>query len=197
MGVTPVSHGAALPHIRTSAVDLSEMVLLRSVGGMRLPTPGDPGEQPGKPTADEVAGETVGDSLIHAIFVLVSPEDQPGQHLRILAQIAGRVDDEGFLDEWIRARNEQEMKEALLRNDRYLSLRLRADGPAAALIGKELRELDMPGGSLVAIIRRNHGVVIPRGSTVLERGDRLTILGEPDSLRTLSLRYGKGVPDEP
>ena len=34
---------------------------------------------------------------IHAIFFLISPEKDPSQHLRLLAQLAGHVDKEGFM----------------------------------------------------------------------------------------------------
>ena len=33
---------------------------------------------------------------VAAVFFLISPEKDPTQHLRILAQIAGRVDDDSF-----------------------------------------------------------------------------------------------------
>ncbi|HIF06426.1 MAG TPA: hypothetical protein EYQ64_05590, partial [Gemmatimonadetes bacterium] len=38
---------------------------------------------------------------------------------------------------------------------------------------------------LLHVVRRGHDVVIPRGATVLERGDRLTIIGEPAGLHIL------------
>ncbi len=50
----------------------------------------------------------------------------------------------------------------------------------------------MPEGSLVALIRRQGEVLVPRGRTVLQEGDRLTIIGEPMGLATLAERYGKG-----
>jgi len=40
----------------------------------------------------------------------VSPEADPGRHLRTLAQIAERVDDAEFLPEWINARSPRELR---------------------------------------------------------------------------------------
>ena len=48
---------------------------------------------------------------IHAFFFLISPEENPGQHLRILAQIASHVDNSNFIKNWLEAKNEQEQKE--------------------------------------------------------------------------------------
>lgn len=55
--------------------------------------------------------------------------------------------------------------------------------------GKALRDLALPEGVLVALIRRGDRTVVPRGSTMLRGGDRLTVLGDPDALRDLEERY--------
>lgn len=47
-----------------------------------------------------------------------------------------------------------------------------------ALHGKQLRSLKLPGDMLVLAIRRGNELMIPRGNTVLEMGDKLTILGD-------------------
>ena len=124
------------------------------------------------------------------MFVFLSGERDPGQHLRILAQLAGRVEDDNFIKEWLASRDDQELKETLLRDDRFLSLELRTGTPSEALIGRALKELRMPEGSLVALIRRRGETLVPRGGTVLHEWDRLTIIGEPLGLKELVERYG-------
>jgi Trk K+ transport system NAD-binding subunit len=106
-----------------------------------------------------------------------------------LAQIAGRVDKEGFMDDWLSASNQQELKEVILRDDRLLALTLEPGTPSASLIGRALKDIPLPEGTLIALVRRGPEVVIPRGATVLERGDRLTIIGEPVGLGTLAERF--------
>lgn len=44
------------------------------------------------------------------------------------------------------------------------------------VVGKPIMELDFPRGSLVLCFQRGHDVIIPRGDTVIEPGDRLVIL---------------------
>jgi hypothetical protein len=104
---------------------------------------------------------------------------------------------EGFMASWREARNEQVLKEILLRDERYLSLRLRPDGPAAERVGRALCDLDLPPGTLVALVHRRGEIVVPRGSTVLRGGDRLTILGGPEEVAALRRRYGRGGGDAP
>ncbi len=42
-----------------------------------------------------------------------------------------------------------------------------------------------PRDCLIAIVRRGDFTFVPRGSTVLQTGDRLTIIGQPEGIGTL------------
>ena len=178
VGMTPVSHGVALPHLRLTTIGSSQMVLVRCIDGIEMDADVDSAG-----TAQEQP------EPVRAVFFLVSPEKNPGQHLRILAQIAGRVDKEDFMDAWLSASNHQELKEAVLRDERVLALTLEPDTPTASLIGLALKDLNMPEGTLIALVSRESEVIVPRGATVLEEGDRLTVIGEPAGLKILAQRF--------
>ncbi|WP_412060686.1 amino acid permease [Rubrivirga sp. IMCC45206] len=171
-GATPVARGVALPHLRLSDIDQPELVIVRSKTPLHVPAE---------------AGEP--DRAVEAVFFLLSPEDPPGQHLQMLAALAGRIDEPDFADEWRGAATEQALKEVLLHNDRTLHLLVRDDGPTAGLAGKALREVRLPPGVLVALVHRDGQIAVPGGSTVLEVGDRLTVLGEPAAIRTLAATF--------
>ena len=178
IGSTPVTHGVGLPHLRIDGIEHCEMVLVRSLPGIHIQF------------ADPLTGHEV-ETQLTAIFFLFSPEHDPSQHLRILAQIARRADDENFLREWHSASDEAELKEVLLRDEAFLLLTLRRDHATTDLIGSALRETDFPEGCLVAMLRRGGRMVIPRGDTVLQENDRLTILGNSKGLRSLETRFGE------
>lgn len=175
VGATPSTRGVSLPHLRLPGIEEPEMVIVRSRPGVRV-------------NVTDVLGGHSPDDPVHALFFLVSPEADPRRHLRILAQLAERVGDEGFMRDWLAARHESALKEILLRDERFLSLRLTRGGPAESWIGRTLAELDMPDGALVALVRRRGSTLVPRGGTVLEAGDRLTILGEPGEVDELRRR---------
>ncbi len=181
-GGAPVSHGAALLHARLPVLDDSAMVLVRCRGGV---TAAD--------SMGEIARQTRSQS-VQAVFVLVSGENDPGRHLRILAQLAGRVEDETFIPEWLSSADEQQLKETLLRDDRFLSLRLEAGQPEAKWVGLSLQKLDLPEGVLVALIRRGGRSIVPQWRTVLQAGDRVTIIGEPAELGELARSLGRELP---
>lgn len=176
-GATPVSHGTALPHLRIPDADVPEMVLVRSFEGLAV--------EVGDQFTDERHGE-----LIHAVFFLVSPEGKPGQHLRLLAGIAGRADDDDFMDAWLAAEDPADLREAVLRDEHFMSLHLAHHGPSAALVGCEVRTVEWPAGTLVALVRRDGEILIPSGRLTFKAGDRLSIVGESEGIQAIRTRYG-------
>lgn len=180
IGATPVTHGIALPHLRLKGLQQAEMVVVRGLKGIHIKFK--------NPLTDFEEEE----QDVYAVYFLVSPEKDPTQHLRILAQIAGRVEEETFEQEWRNAADEQEIKEALIHEDRCLSIVAGYDSPFSKLINKPLKEIRLPEGCLVAILRRQGQTIIPTGSTVILEGDRLTVIGEPKSMTSLKVEYEKG-----
>ncbi|MGF1633401.1 MAG: amino acid permease [Phycisphaerae bacterium] len=174
------THGV-LPHFRTRAVgEHSEMVLVRAAQGMCVSLASDdetetgPAEQP---------------CDIYAAIFLVSGEEQFGQHLRILAQVAGRLEDEGFINAWRRIEDHQKLKEVLLRDERFLPLIVGRTEPTRSLTGKRLRDIRLAPAAIVAMVRRGPVTFTPNADTRLEEGDRLTIIGDPGAIQKLYDTY--------
>lgn len=188
MGATPVARGIALPHFRTEGIEHSCLAIVRAPRGLKIEVP-----HPLHPESQER-------HLVQAVFFLVSPEGNPALHLRLLAQIAGLVEREGFAELWQRASNEQEIKELILRDETFLALTLLPEGPTAQLIGRTLAQIRLPEGSLVALLRRGEEMMVPRSNTLLQGQDRMTIIGEPEAIRQLQRDYvtplAERLPDE-
>ena len=175
VGLTPVANGVALPHVKVADLKTFHLVLVRTCEDVCLTVDGGRTSKP-----------------VRALFFLVSPESRPRRHLGLLASLAGRMDDDVFMDEWLSAETEQELKEAVLQEERFLSLEIAAEGATAELAEHEVREIELVEGALIALVHRSGTVVIPRGRTRLEEGDRLTIVGQPDAIRELRLRFTAG-----
>ena len=176
VGATPVTGGVALPHLRLPNLEQSMMVIARSKDGVTI-------------DVGDAFGGHHEEQSVHALFFLVSPEDDPSQHLRLLAQLAGHVDKEGFMTQWLTATTNQELKEILLREERFMSLLLEKGEATQTLIDEQIRNLDFPEDCLVALIHRRGQMVVPRGSTVLEGGDQLTIIGDEKGIQTLKEQF--------
>ena len=96
------------------------------------------------------------------------------------------------MSEWLSAEDDQQLKEILLRNERYLSLTLSRGSKTALWIGKRLRDIEFPEECLVALIRRGPRSIVPLGNSELRAGDQVTIIGSPEGIRELYDEYVSG-----
>lgn len=181
-GTIPLGRGAAINHIRIEEDHSSEMVLVRIPEKIKL-------SSEGYESLSEKEKEDEGKEKIRAIFFLVSSSKNTGQHLRILAHLAEMVDSSSFLDRWIKASNEHELREILLRDERFINIIVSSDDKAQRIIGKQIKEIDLPGESLIAIIKRKGKVKIPHGNTIIEDGDELSIIGEKQDIDEIKEKY--------
>ena len=175
IGATPVSGTLALPHLRHAEVDHPFLVLARIEAGLEI-------------QFDPDAATHHQSTEVDAIFYLVSPVGDPAMHLRLLAKLAGSVEEEGFQDKWKHASSPAEIRDILLQTDRTMTLELHHDCPGRQFIGQAIRDLDLPHGCLVAVIHRGSQTIIPSGDTMLDHGDAATIIGEPDGIHALRQR---------
>jgi Trk K+ transport system NAD-binding subunit len=53
------------------------------------------------------------------------------------------------------------------------------------IAGARLRNLGLPGDFLVLSLRRNGDLMVPRGETTVELGDRLTMMGNVEDVRAV------------
>jgi len=168
LDLIPISGGCALPHLRRSDVSEPHLLMLRSRAG--VPSPDGP---------------------IHAFFYLVSPRSATGPHLQILAQIAAHANRSDFLERWCSAGTLTELKEILLHEDQFLTIRIHAEGPTAELGGVLIRDIGFPSGALLVLIERAGTAIVPHADTELAIGDRLTFLGEPDVVSEIGQRFSR------
>ena len=174
---TSVGRGTALAYDRREDIDHQELVMVHCRSGVCVDVDPD----------DNVAPERV-----YALFFLVSPENDQNAHLRTLATLASRTDEDAFLVDWRAANDEQELKEALIHHERYLTLHLLTGTSTEGFIDERVRDLQFPAGNLVALIRRRGNIIIPSGSTTLEEGDRVTIIGDPAGIQRIYELHRKG-----
>lgn len=170
--VIPISEGVALNHSRIDNDVLPEMVLVRVQKGII-------------PNNEKAKGDENDSDELYCIIFLISPKSNSGQHLRIIAQIAEMVGSSSFIDRWEKAKNEGELREILLRDERFIKIKLSADDKTQEFIGQMIKDVTLPGQSLITIIRRKGEIKIPHGITVLQEDDELSIIGEIEDIKEL------------
>jgi len=63
------------------------------------------------------------------------------------------------------------------------------NGSSSYFLGERLRELQLPPGCLIAVVRRDEMTFVPDGNTVFKEDDRLTVIGEPKAIQELYADY--------
>ena len=172
VGATPVMGGVALPHLRLNGLQRPYLVLVRCAEGLDI--------QVGHGTGDSTHEEHV-----YAMFFMASPDEDPTQHLRLLASLASAVEQDGFMKSWQEARSPAEIKASLLRNDRSLTLTVDSHSPGRKWIGKRLSEIEFPEEVLVALVYSQGERHVPTGKTVLKEDDHLIVIGEAAGIAAL------------
>lgn len=188
--ITPGGGRTAIYEAPMDDLEHPALAMVRIPGALRI---GAGREFPGQdPDGDDDGTEHSGDrrrSRVNALIFLVSPRDRMTQHLRILAELATQVDEPDFHRRWRTAEGEAGLKEALLRHERFITLDLRRHDGTDELVGRRIRDIRLPGNSLVALVRRDDQSIFPRGRTRLRQGDRITVIGPSDDVQELYERF--------
>ncbi|MDR8392195.1 amino acid permease [Aliifodinibius sp. S!AR15-10] len=169
-GAISLGKGAALNHTRLDIEAKPELFIVRIKHGLSV---------------ESRYFKNQKKSELHAIFFLVSSEKYSTQHLRFLAHIAEMIDQDHFLQHWIDAKDEGALREMLLRDERFITLTIDSANKTKDMIGKKIHEIELPGESLIAILRREGNINIPHGNTVIQEGDKLSIIGEVEDIERI------------
>jgi trk system potassium uptake protein TrkA len=66
-------------------------------------------------------------------------------------------------------------------------------GPQARVAGKSLMQVRFPRGAIVCALVKSTGVVVPRGSDIIEPGDTAVVLTTPEAFDAMSWHFKKGL----
>lgn len=97
---TEIQPGLAIPHVIIEGSDRFDLALVRSIPGVRFSELGPP---------------------VHAAFVLAGTPDQRQFHLKALVAIAHVVQEKGFEERWVQARNAEQLRDIVLLSRRKRS----------------------------------------------------------------------------
>jgi APA family basic amino acid/polyamine antiporter len=131
------------------------------------------------------------EDYIKIFFFLVNPPYDSRQQLRMLSRLVDVIEREEFVEEMFDHKSHRKIKEYLLHNERFFTVRLLPQSAQFELVGKKLKEITLPPEVLVALVERDSDTFAPHGDTVLQEHDVLTLIGEPKSIALLFEKYLK------
>lgn len=130
-------------------------------------------------------------SRSNALIILITPKENAGLDMRLVGHLAEIVQAEHFLPRWLNAKTDKELHEILISDEHFAHLTVTENSYFSVNIGSTIEDIDLPGNCLIAIIYRDGDLIIPHGNTELERGDELSIIGDPADIKSLTNRYIK------
>ena len=157
-------------YARCVGIDEPALLVVRSKKGINKPV--------GK-------GNILSEDNIKVFFFLVNPAKESRLQLRMLSRLMNIVEREDFVKSMLEQTSEREVKEYLLHNERFITVRLIPASSQSEMIGKKLMDIELPADVLVALVERDARSFAPHGHTVFQANDVLTIIGEPRSIRQL------------
>lgn len=120
---------------------------------------------------------------------MVNSLEKPKQQLRMLSRLLDILEREDIVKNLVNLDSHRGIKEYLLQNERFVSIKLLKGTPQEAMVGRKLMEIQLPKDVLIALIERDNKTFAPNGSTILLNNDILTILGETKSISKLYKEY--------
>ena len=126
---------------------------------------------------------------IHICAFLINSDENPKQQLRMLTRLVDIFEREDIANEMLSLHSHREIKEYLLQNEHFISVKLLSGTAQAAMVGLQLKEVQLPKDVLVALIERDNKTFAHNGSTILQEDDILTILDGAMSISKLFRGY--------
>ncbi len=120
---------------------------------------------------------------------LVNSAEKPKQQLRMLSRLLDILERGDIVKALLNMDSHREIKEYLLQNERFVSIKLLKGTPQETMVGRQLKDIQLPKDVLVALIERDNKTFAPNGSTTLMNNDILTIFGETKSISKLYKEY--------
>ena len=64
------------------------------------------------------------------------------------------------------------------------------------MIDKSVKELELPGESLITLIKREGKIIFPHGKSTLKENDELSIIGDKSDIKEMKKMLNMGDPDQ-
>lgn len=119
---------------------------------------------------------------VHTVMVLLCPRKPAGLDLRLAGHLAEVVQSYDFDRRWLGATTDKDMNEVLMRDDHFLHAPIHDFPYLEQHVGQPLSEFELPDSCLIALIERDGNTIIAAPKEVLQPGDLVAIIGEPEDL---------------
>lgn len=125
------------------------------------------------------------ESDVYMYAILLVPKEEEGLDIRLVGHLAEIVQSSDFQNRWLQSDNKKELRECLLTEGHFIHLKVKDSQLLRAFAGKAIRDINLPGTSLITIIYRGRELIIPHGNTIINGEDEFLMVGDPDDIKEL------------
>ncbi|MEQ8524616.1 amino acid permease [Gracilimonas sp.] len=125
------------------------------------------------------------ESDVYMYAILLVPKEEEGLDIRLVGHLAEIVQSSGFQNRWLQSGNKKELRECLLTEGHFIHLKVKDSQLLRAFTGKAIRDISLPGTSLITIIYRGKELIIPHGNTIISGEDEFLMVGDPEDIKEL------------
>jgi len=106
------------------------------------------------------------------IDIMICPE------LALASEVAGILSIPSAIGADVFAEGKVEMMEFVVR-------------PENALVGKQMKQIELPDCCIVSALFRDTDVIIPHGEDVIKANDHIVVIGKPDAMTAIRIMFGE------
>lgn len=136
---------------------------------------------------------TTEEEIINGLIVVVDDKHSPHRLLKLITQLETAINHHDFPKAWKQAESTADIKETLFHDIGSLTLAVNELGPTAKLIGKKVKDLELPKNSLIGSIYRKGDLLIPNGNTEIQKDDELIILARGEAFDSLAEQFSEEI----
>ncbi|RDV14551.1 amino acid permease [Pontibacter diazotrophicus] len=132
----------------------------------------------------------VDDNEYKGLIVLVDDEQSSDRLMGLLSRLNAVIRHNDFPEAWKKAEAPEELKSAFLEQGvRAMTISVDGSGPTASLDGCKVQNVELPEGSLMALIYRQGKLLVPHKDMTLQKGDKITLVADCDAVPQLTERF--------
>ncbi len=165
ISITKLGQGVACSHHKVSYVAEPELVVFRT-----------------KTDLEEINNEE--ENYLFAILLV--PETEQGVDIRLMGHLAEIVQAIHFKENWMKADSKRKLRDCLLTEEHFSHISVNDHSQLKKYINKPIRDIELPGTCLIAIIYRGSELIIPHGNTIISEIDEFLLIGEPADIESLA-----------
>jgi basic amino acid/polyamine antiporter, APA family len=126
---------------------------------------------------------------INGLIVLADDTNSPNRLFKLAGQLETAIFHSGFPKKWKEAKKASEIKASLMNDLRSFSIGIKTESPTSSLLGKNLKEIELPDQTLAGAVYRDGKILKPGKEITLQEGDEIIFIAKGKAYQELREKF--------